>query len=267
MGMKDKTPGANISQCPICGNDLETSIYDDGIMSIRCESGKRCIVLASKDHAKLFDLLQNTDWRRIVEEVKFCPQCGGDGVEIWFDDKKFFIHCAHPSCWARVVARGETLEEALAQWKEIVRTEEKTEKEEIMNYKLFSPHCEPEFHGDWIDLKTRTDIEFHTGDLKKIPLGIAIQLPEGHEAMLTLRSSTPLRYGIMQANAPGIIDEKYCGDEDEIQLLAYAFRSGTIPAGTRVAQMRIFRKQGDLNLVEVKSLGNANRGGFGSTGK
>lgn len=136
-----------------------------------------------------------------------------------------------------------------------------------MNYKLFSPNCEPEFHGDWIDLKIRTEVEFHTGDLKKIPLGIAIQLPEGHEAMLALRSSTPLRYGIMQANAPGIIDEKYCGDEDEIQLLAYAFRSGSIPAGTRVAQMRIFRKQENLDLVEVKSLGNANRGGFGSTGK
>lgn len=262
-----------ISKCPICGSDLicgsasKTDIYDNGRMTITCGSGNRHINLASKDYSRLINLLRNEDWREIAEGVKTCPQCGGDKVEIWFDEEKFWIHCVNPDCWDRGVARGETLEEALAQWKEIVRTEEKTEKEEIMNYKLFSPHCEPEFHGDWIDLKTRTEIEFHTGDLKKIPLGIAIQLPEGHEAMLTLRSSTPLRYGIMQANAPGIIDEKYCGDEDEIQLLAYAFRSGSIPAGTRVAQMRIFRKQGDLNLVEVKSLGNANRGGFGSTGK
>lgn len=135
-----------------------------------------------------------------------------------------------------------------------------------LKYKLIENGFNPEFHGDWIDLKNREEIEFHAGELKKIPLGIAIQLPGGHEAMLALRSSTPLRYGIIQANAPGIIDEKYCGDEDEIQLLAYAFRSGTIPAGSRIAQMRIFEKQ-KVELLEVNRLNNENRGGFGSTGK
>lgn len=121
--MEEKTPSVNISQCPICGSVLATNIYKDGRMSIKCGSGKRCICLASKDHARLFDILRNADWRAIAEEVKSCPQCGGDEVEIWFDGTEFWIHCTHPKCWARGVARGENLEDVRAQWKEIVGKE------------------------------------------------------------------------------------------------------------------------------------------------
>lgn len=121
--MEEKTQSVNISQCPICGSALATNIDDHGRMSIRCTSGKRCINLSGKDHARLFDILRNADWRAIAEEVKSCPQCGGDEVEIWLEDTKFWIHCTHPNCWARGVARGATLAEVRAQWKEIVGDE------------------------------------------------------------------------------------------------------------------------------------------------
>lgn len=120
-------------------------------------------------------------------------------------------------------------------------------------------------HGDWIDLCARESIKYHRDAIIRIPLGVALQLPEGYEAMLCLRSSTPVRYGILQANSPGVIDEKFCGDEDEICLLALTFRDAHIPAGTRIAQLRIFPKQ-DVELEQVEALGNPNRGGFGSTG-
>ena len=120
-------------------------------------------------------------------------------------------------------------------------------------------------HGDWIDLCAREIIKYQRDSIIRIPLGVALQLPEGYEAMLCLRSSTPVRYGILQANSPGVIDEKFCGDEDEICLLALTFRDAYIPAGTRIAQLRIFKKQ-CVCLEEVKLLGNPSRGGFGSTG-
>lgn len=117
---KEKTLDGIVLKCPICSSALETNIYDNGKMSITCGSGKRCINLASYDHARLFDLLRNEDWRTIAEEVKSCPKCGGDEIEIWFDYERYWIHCQHPRCWDRAVARGETLEEVLAQWKELV---------------------------------------------------------------------------------------------------------------------------------------------------
>ena len=121
-------------------------------------------------------------------------------------------------------------------------------------------------HGDWIDLCARESIKYQRDSIIKIPLGVALQLPEGYEAMLCLRSSTPARYGVIQANAPGIIDEAYCGDEDELKLQLFTISEGEIPAGARIAQMRIFPKQ-NVELEQVETLGNPNRGGFGSTGK
>ena len=120
-------------------------------------------------------------------------------------------------------------------------------------------------HGDWIDLCSRDGVQYPEGVFLTVPLGVAVQLPEGHEAMLCLRSSTPTRYGVIQANAPGVIDAAYCGDEDELQLQLFAILEGEIPAGARIAQLRIFPKQ-DVELEQVEMLWNPDRGGFGSTG-
>lgn len=121
-------------------------------------------------------------------------------------------------------------------------------------------------HGDWIDLRARKSIRFKKGEYWRIPLGVAVQLPEGYEAMLCLRSSTPERYGVIQANAPGIIDEAYCGENDELMLAVVALCTNEIPEGARIAQMRIFPKQ-NVELEQVEKLWNPDRGGFGSTGR
>lgn len=121
-------------------------------------------------------------------------------------------------------------------------------------------------NSDWIDLISAAPVSCKKGEVKVIPLGVAIQLPKGYEALLIPRSSTTKNYHIIQANSVGLIDESYCGDDDEWGFLAYAIKDTYIPAGVRLCQFRIFKHQPQVSVEVVKSLGNFNRGGFGSTG-
>lgn len=121
--------------------------------------------------------------------------------------------------------------------------------------------------GDLIDLKTAEDITLREGEYKAIPLGVAMELPKGFEAWVIPRSSTFKNYGILQANSVGLIDESYCGDNDEWHFPAYATRDIHIPKGTRICQFRIMKHQPDIELIPVEVLGNEDRKGFGSTGR
>lgn len=121
--------------------------------------------------------------------------------------------------------------------------------------------------GDWIDLYVGEDIYMGRNEYKEIPLGIAMQLPEGYEALVAPRSSTFKRYKILLANSIGIIDESYCGDEDEWKFPAYATSGTFIPKGTRICQFRIIRHQPKIEFNEVSHLNTVARGGLGSTGK
>lgn len=120
--------------------------------------------------------------------------------------------------------------------------------------------------GDWIDLMAEGDIELKKGDFDIIPLGVAMEPPRGYEALLVPRSSTFKKYGIIQTNGIGIIDESYCGDNDKWGMPVYATRDTLIHRGDRIAQFRIIKHQPEIAFVEVEHLGNTDRGGFGSTG-
>lgn len=121
--------------------------------------------------------------------------------------------------------------------------------------------------SDWIDLRASEDVELKAGDFRLIPLGIAMQLPQGYEAHLVPRSSTFKNYGILQTNSCGIIDCTYCGDNDMWRMPVYATRDTVIHKNDRICQFRIFENQPKISFAEVKVLGNEDRGGFGSTGK
>ena len=120
--------------------------------------------------------------------------------------------------------------------------------------------------GDWIDLRAAETIELKAGEFKLIPLGVAMQLPEGHEAHMVPRSSTYKNFGIIQANHFGVIDESYCGDNDQWHFPAYALRDTVINMNDRICQFRIMKKQPQIHFEEVDFLGNEDRGGIGSTG-
>ena len=121
--------------------------------------------------------------------------------------------------------------------------------------------------GDWIDLRAAEDTYIKAGEYKMIPLGIAMELPKGHEALIAPRSSTFGKYGLMLGNSLGIIDESYKGDNDEWHFIAYAIRDTIIRKNDRICQFRIIKHQPKIKIVEVDSLGNADRGGIGSTGR
>ena len=133
--------------------------------------------------------------------------------------------------------------------------------------KYFNDKCKLEQHGDWIDLKSARSTYFKKNSFVKIPLGVAMKLPSGYEAHMLPRSSTFEKYGIIMTNSMGIIDEAYCGDDDQWSFPAFALRDGVIEEGDRIAQFRIVKHQPTIALTEVELLGNKNRGGFGSTGK
>lgn len=120
--------------------------------------------------------------------------------------------------------------------------------------------------GDWIDLRIAEDVTLEAGEFKLIPLGVAMMLPKGYEALMIPRSSTFKKYGIIQANSVGLIDETYCGNNDEWHFPAYATRNIIIPKNTRICQFRIIEHQPSVDIVEVTELSEVNRGGFGSTG-
>ena len=121
--------------------------------------------------------------------------------------------------------------------------------------------------GDWIDLRAAETVVMKAGEYRMIPLGVAMELPKGYEAIVAPRSSTFKKYGIMLANSIGVIDEAYKGDNDEWNFLAYAVRDTKIHKNERICQFRIIQHQPLIHLLEVESLGNEDRGGIGSTGR
>src|SRR5574344_1317390 len=75
--------------------------------------------------------------------------------------------------------------------------------------------------SDWIDLRCAERTELKAGDFALIPLGVAMELPEGYEAHVVPRSSTFKTWGILQTNHMGVIDNSYCGDNDQWHFPAY----------------------------------------------
>lgn len=152
----------------------------------------------------------------------------------------------------------------------------------IIKIKEITEGCMPEIidKGDWIDLKSADTYELkgkHTP--KMVSLGVAMQLPEGYEAVVLPRSSSFKNFGFMQTNSQGVIDCSYNGDTDEWKLPLISVNKGTINKGDRVCQFRIQLSQkatiwqkikwlftNKIELIKVDSLNNKTRGGFGSTG-
>lgn len=146
-------------------------------------------------------------------------------------------------------------------------------------------------NGDWIDLRAAKDIDIkapqagtqYTKDNAKyrdvtsstyyIPLGIAIKLPKGYEAIVASRSGTPRKFSIIPSNGIGIIDGSYCGNNDEWNYICSPLNNTTIKAGDRICQFRIQLSQhatilqklkwlftNGVEIVKVDNLDNTDRG-------
>ena len=120
---------------------------------------------------------------------------------------------------------------------------------------------------EWIDLRAAEDVEMKAGEFRIISLGVSMELPYGYEAHIVPRSSTFKKWGILQTNHMGVIDNSYNGENDVWGFPAYATRDTVIRKNDRICQFRLVKNQPKVYLEEVMFLGNPNRGGFGSTGK
>ena len=142
---------------------------------------------------------------------------------------------------------------------------------ETIQIRYFTDQIEPlryvDGKSDWIDLRAAETVELKAGEFRLIPLGVAMKLPAGYEAHVVPRSSTFKNYGILQANSCGIIDESYCGTNDQWMFPAYATRDTVIRVNDRICQFRIVPHQPKVEFVPRDSLDQADRGGFGSTGR
>jgi len=101
-----------------------------------------------------------------------------------------------------------------------------------------------------------------------VPLGFSMSMPTGYEGHLAPRSSTFKSFGLLQTNSVGVVDNAYCGDTDEWKMpVISVYTKEEIKKGDKIGQMRIITSMpSDITIVEVITLGNKDRGGFGSTG-
>ena len=127
-----------------------------------------------------------------------------------------------------------------------------------------------------VNLEKVRDVVFSN---ELIPVGFAMEIPAGFKANLLPRSSTYKKWGIIFGNHVGQIDSSYCGDNDEWMVNAIALRRTTINAGDKIAQFEIIPSakatmwqklkwlfSSKIKFIQVASLGNDDRGGFGTTG-
>lgn len=128
--------------------------------------------------------------------------------------------------------------------------------------------------GNWIDVYANADIFVNEGERAMIPLGFALELPSGWEGHLAPRSSTFKNWGIIQTNSLGVVDDTYIGDNDQWHMPVFCLKGmdskekGTwIRKGDKIGQFRIMEVMPEIEFEEVESFGNADRGGFGTTGK
>ena len=100
-----------------------------------------------------------------------------------------------------------------------------------------------------------------------VPTGLAIAVPQGHEAQIRPRSGLALRHGLTVLNSPGTIDADYRG---EVQVLLVNLGAETVDIrhGERIAQMVIAAApQASPQITAVLDETTRGAGGFGSTGK
>lgn len=119
-----------------------------------------------------------------------------------------------------------------------------------------------------MDIRALLDDELvlEPGDIKLVPTGISVAIPEGYEGQIRPRSGLALKFGIGLVNSPGTIDSDYRG-EIGIIMINYGKKSFTIRHGDRIAQM-IITKVYHAAIEEVTELDSTERGegGFGHSG-
>ena len=124
-------------------------------------------------------------------------------------------------------------------------------------------------HSAGVDLSAALDenVIIKSGEVKIIPTGIAIALPEGYEAQIRPRSGLAAKNSVTVLNTPGTIDADYRG-ELKIIMINHGANDFVVENGMRIAQM-VIAEHATANFLEVdfdEAETERGAGGFGSTG-
>lgn len=116
------------------------------------------------------------------------------------------------------------------------------------------------------DLLAREDTLVKAKSIGLIPGNVIVETPIGFMLKIVLRSSTPKRKGLMSPHGVGVIDQDYCGNEDEIKIQVYNFTNQDVlvEKGEKIAQ-GVFVKIDKFDWEEINEMDKKTRGGFGST--
>lgn len=129
-----------------------------------------------------------------------------------------------------------------------------------------------------LDVYSAETVSLLSGKVTMVPTGLIIESPPGYYFKIFMRSGLAIKKGISLANDVGIIDEDYCGPDDEVKIGLIRHYNPNDPKrdnpiilekGTRIAQL-IFEKN---QFTEIQweeqdrpDYAGSTRGGFGSTG-
>ena len=123
-------------------------------------------------------------------------------------------------------------------------------------------------HAAGFDLRAAVAqaVSIAPGEIRVVPCGFCMALPDGYEAQVRPRSGLASKHGLTMINAPGTIDADYRG-EVQVPLINHGKEPIEITRGMRIAQMLILPVP-KVELVEVDELDQTKRGrgGFGHTG-
>lgn len=116
------------------------------------------------------------------------------------------------------------------------------------------------------DLLARLDTTVEPGAIGRIPANVVVETPPGYMLLVAARSSTPGKKGLSVPHGIGVIDQDYCGPDDEILVQVYNFTDHpvTVARGERIAQ-GVFVRVDRASWEEIPASARASRGGFGST--
>ena len=109
-------------------------------------------------------------------------------------------------------------------------------------------------------------ITLQPGEIRAIPTGLAMAIPQGFEGQVRPRSGLSTKHGMTCPNSPGTIDSDYRG-ELLVPMINLGREAFTVTHGLRIAQL-VIAPVAHARLIEVQSLDDTARGegGFGSTG-
>lgn len=118
------------------------------------------------------------------------------------------------------------------------------------------------------DFIAREPINIAPKSIALIPSNVIIQCPDNLALLVLPRSSMPRKKHLRFPHSIGLIDQDYCGPQDEImiQVENMSDENVSVDRGERIAQ-GLFVKTETIQFVESdETTQTSSRGGFGSTG-